>query len=557
MTTVTHHGSSPSADSVISAEPVSALSAIGSAILPKSVISPLRLASWPSSRSVTEATAKTTNATIRQPVPPASRKATKIGHEHQPQHREPVRHIDQPGRGPDAVLAVRASQCVWRWPGRPGSCSSIRSATRSTPSEPDTRTRTRSPGASGRPASTSVAPSTSGAWCAVRPPYRRPRRPAGSPSASGVGSAPRSAPRGSRRPGQPRAGPSARRPGRPAPRPGRRSRPASSCPGSVAASVPSSSEYPKMPIASSRASVRNRSSSSTSAWVSPGKPTMKLDLMPACRRQLPDLLDQAAEPLGVTEPAHRAEHPAAGVLERQVEVRRHARRRGHHLDQPGTHLGRLQVADPDPVDPGHRREPGQQRLQQPQVAEILAVGGRVLADQQQFPGAVPASQPASATRSSGWREMNAPRKAGIAQKLHRRSQPDAIFSGATTPSPSLRRSTRGPDAGATPAGRSGMRAGAVPRHVAACGARPAGRRDRQQLPAVPRLVRRPALAGQDRVQTAGDIGVVVEAQHLRLGQRLGQPGSVPLGQAAGRDHRRALTQPRSAARRSTPASRPG
>ncbi len=76
---VTHHGSSPSTDRVISADPVSALSAIGSAILPKSVIIPLRLASWPSSRSVTEATPKTKNATIRDPVPPATRKVTNTG----------------------------------------------------------------------------------------------------------------------------------------------------------------------------------------------------------------------------------------------------------------------------------------------------------------------------------------------------------------------------------------------------------------------------------------------------------------------------------------------
>jgi len=45
IATVTHHASSPSADKVISAAPVRALSAIGSAILPKSVILPPRLAS--------------------------------------------------------------------------------------------------------------------------------------------------------------------------------------------------------------------------------------------------------------------------------------------------------------------------------------------------------------------------------------------------------------------------------------------------------------------------------------------------------------------------------
>ena len=57
---MTHHGSSPSTDSPTSAAPVSALSAIGSAILPKSVTRPRRRASSPSTRSVIDATAKTT-----------------------------------------------------------------------------------------------------------------------------------------------------------------------------------------------------------------------------------------------------------------------------------------------------------------------------------------------------------------------------------------------------------------------------------------------------------------------------------------------------------------
>jgi hypothetical protein len=40
------------------------------------------------------------------------------------------------------------------------------------------------------------------------------------------------------------------------------------------------------------------------------------------------------------------------------------------------------------------------------------------------------------------------------------------------------------------------------------------------------------LAGQHRVQPGGDVAVVVEAQDLRLRQRLGQLRPVPLGQAA-------------------------
>src|SRR5208282_1890723 len=56
----------------------------------------------------------------------------------------------------------------------------------------------------------------------------------------------------------------------------------------------------------------------------------------------------------------------------------------------------------------------------------------------------PASQRASARISGGRRETNAPRKEGIAQKEQRRSQPDAILSGATTPPDSRRRNTPPP-----------------------------------------------------------------------------------------------------------------
>src|SRR5262249_40623768 len=79
ITPVTHHGSSPRAESVMRAEPVSALSAIGSAILPKSGTTPRPRPSGPPSRSETEATRKTKNATIRENVPSATRNATKTG----------------------------------------------------------------------------------------------------------------------------------------------------------------------------------------------------------------------------------------------------------------------------------------------------------------------------------------------------------------------------------------------------------------------------------------------------------------------------------------------
>ena len=67
---MTQPGSSPRADRVISAAPVSALSAIGSAILPKSVTRPRLRASWPSRKSVSDAPPNAASAPSRQPVPP-------------------------------------------------------------------------------------------------------------------------------------------------------------------------------------------------------------------------------------------------------------------------------------------------------------------------------------------------------------------------------------------------------------------------------------------------------------------------------------------------------
>ncbi len=69
------------------------------------------------------------------------------------------------------------------------------------------------------------------------------------------------------------------------------------------------------------------------------------------------------------------------MLEGQVEVRHHLAGGRHRVDQAGPQLGRLQVGDADPVEAVDRGQLGQQRLEQPQVAEVLAVRGGVLADQ--------------------------------------------------------------------------------------------------------------------------------------------------------------------------------
>ena len=65
MTMVTHHQMTPSSDSPMKAVPVRALSAMGSATLPKLVISPRSRAILPSMPSVTAASTKTSQAQKR------------------------------------------------------------------------------------------------------------------------------------------------------------------------------------------------------------------------------------------------------------------------------------------------------------------------------------------------------------------------------------------------------------------------------------------------------------------------------------------------------------
>ena len=127
----------------------------------------------------------------------------------------------------------------------------------------------------------------------------------------------------------------------------------------------------------------------------------------------------------------------------------------------------------------------------------------------------------------------------MAQNAQRRSQPEAIFSGAQGRPSSRRRTTRGPLAGATPAGRSGDASAAASPWPGSGDARtlPLGRAERQQGAPVARHVRaRPARRAGSR-PGARDVGVGVEAEHrVGLGQLVGQLLAVPLGQAADRDH---------------------
>ena len=181
------------------------------------------------------------------------------------------------------------------------------------------------------------------------------------------------------------------------------------------------------------------------------------------------LLQQAEERLGVPEAPHPPQHRVGGVLEGQVEVGRHpggARDRGH---QPWPGLRRLQVGDPDALDPVHGGELGQHGLQQPQVAEVLAVRRGVLADQEELVGAL-LGQPACLGQHVGGTTGDE-RAAEGGDRAERAP--------AVAPGGELQRGHR-----------AGVQAAAVPvAGLVRRGVDPLGRRDRQQLAAVLRRVR--------------------------------------------------------------------
>ena len=136
--------------------------------------------------------ANTTNAATRQPVPPASRQATKTGTSARRSTVSALAALTSPGPGRagrdgagpagcpgGAGWAGRAAPCGGSppgstgppgqrvWPGR--GAAGRASAVRSTPSDPVTLALTMSPTASGTGEATVVTPSTSGAWWAARP----------------------------------------------------------------------------------------------------------------------------------------------------------------------------------------------------------------------------------------------------------------------------------------------------------------------------------------------------------------------------------------------------
>lgn len=260
------------------------------------------------------------------------------------------------------------------------------------------------------------------------------------------------------------------------------------------------------------------------------------------RRLAPDGVQQLQEAVGVPEAAHRPQHTRGRVLEGQVEVRRDLRGRGQYVDEAGPHLRGLQIADPDPFDPLDVGELRQQRLQQPDVTEVLAVRGVVLGDQHDFLHAL-LGQPAGLPQHV----RGAPRDEGAAEgrdgaegaaavaaggELHRGDGAGAQPPPQGRPRPGDRSDTFGKILGG--GSGSGLLCVSRQRHG---GVLPLGRADRQKLSAVARGVRGVDAAIEDGLEAVGDVGVVVESEDaVRLGQGLGEVLAVALGHAADGDH---------------------
>ena len=252
----------------------------------------------------------------------------------------------------------------------------------------------------------------------------------------------------------------------------------------------------------------------------------------------PDRVEQPEEAVGVAEALHPSQHRRRGVLEGQVEVRRDARGGRDRPDQVGTRLGRLQVGDPHPFDAVDAGQLGEQRLQQPQVTEVLAVGRGVLADQEQLADPL-LGQPAGLPQHVGGtaRDERAPERrdgaegappvaaAGQLERSHRTGVQTAA--------------DRARAGGGRQAGRQVGGGHRVSGYDDVDGrSAPLGRCDRQQVASVLGRVGGMGLAGHDAAQPRGDVGVVVEAQDgVGLRQRLGQVLAVALGEAAHRDDR--------------------
>lgn len=262
---------------------------------------------------------------------------------------------------------------------------------------------------------------------------------------------------------------------------------------------------------------------------------MKLDRTCGLGGLAADGVEQLQEAVGVAEAAHRAQHGGGGVLEGEVEVGHDLGCGGEHVDEAGPHLGGLEVAHAHPLDAVDLGELGQQGLQQPDVAQVLAVRGVVLGDEHDLLDAL-LGQPARLVQHV----RGAARDEGAAEGRDGAEGATAVAARGQLHGGDGRAVQAAAQWRTRPGGRSeAVRKvdGGVPRERD-LGSRllALGRADRQQLAPVARGVRGVDAAVQDGLEAVGDVRVVVEAEHaVGLGQRLGELLAVPLGHAADRD----------------------
>ena len=102
------------------------------------------------------------------------------------------------------------------------------------------------------------------------------------------------------------------------------------------------------------------------------------------RHLVADFLHQRAQRVKVSLAVHLFEHPAAGVLQGQVDVFDHLRLLRHDLQQAVGHPIRVAVQHPDPVEAVDLAQLGQQLIQRVLTVQVLTVFGGVLRHQVQL-----------------------------------------------------------------------------------------------------------------------------------------------------------------------------
>ena len=257
---------------------------------------------------------------------------------------------------------------------------------------------------------------------------------------------------------------------------------------------------------------------------------MTFERIPACGASDRMRSRSARKSSRAAEPAHPAQHRRRGVLEGQVEVGHDAGRAGDGLDA-GPAASRPAAGRTPAPGRGRARaaSSGSSALEQAQVAEVLAVRRGVLADQEAARGrpARPASAPRRAPPAGG-RETNAPRNAGIAQKLQRRSQPGGELE-------------RRP--------RAGRRAGAAPPRTAAGRARRrrSGRGRPERRPVPVRRAGAPCRRASTRAPAAAAAAAGASGSRVRRSRGTCDAGRSPcrIGvQVGGRGRRRSRSRGR-------------